>query len=90
MIIPMFTENLREAFRTVSVGRRILLKLYAMTKFPFAPIYGGFPVKMITHIGKPIPYDPNVSVEELQSKVRSYDGTITQFNAFLKFRLHMQ
>lgn len=69
MIIPMFTENLREAFRTVSVGRRILLKLYAMTKFPFAPIYGGFPVKMITHIGKPIPYDPNVSVEELQSKV---------------------
>ncbi|KRT81759.1 hypothetical protein AMK59_5655, partial [Oryctes borbonicus] len=47
-IIPMFTENIREAFRTVAVGRRFFLKLYALTKFPFSPIYGGFPVKMIT------------------------------------------
>lgn len=68
-IIPMFTENTREAFRTLSIGRRLFLKLYAMTKFPFAPIYGGFPVKMITHIGKSIPYDPDVTPEELQAKV---------------------
>ncbi|CAH1137525.1 unnamed protein product [Phyllotreta striolata] len=68
-IIPMFTENLREAFRTVSFGRRIFLKLYALFKFPFAPIYGGFPVKMVTHLGKPIPYEDNLTPEELQSKV---------------------
>ncbi|XP_044727361.1 transmembrane protein 68 isoform X2 [Chrysoperla carnea] len=68
-IIPMFTENVREAFRAVSLGRRIWLKLYAWTKFPFAPIYGGFPVKMRTHLGAPIPYDENLTPEELQTKV---------------------
>ncbi|XP_050500305.1 transmembrane protein 68 isoform X1 [Diabrotica virgifera virgifera] len=68
-IIPMFTENLREAFRTVSIGRRIFLRLYALFKLPLAPIYGGFPTKMITHLGKPIPYDKNLTPEELQSKV---------------------
>ncbi|KAJ8925466.1 hypothetical protein NQ315_009300 [Exocentrus adspersus] len=68
-IIPMFTENLREAFRTVSIGRRFFLKIYALFKLPLAPIYGGFPVKLITHLGKPIPYDPNVTPEELQAKV---------------------
>ncbi|CAH1114006.1 unnamed protein product [Psylliodes chrysocephalus] len=68
-IIPMFTENLREAFRTVSFGRRLFLRLYALLKFPIAPIYGGFPVKMITHLGKPIPYDENLTPEQLQTKV---------------------
>ncbi|KAI4468283.1 transmembrane protein 68 [Holotrichia oblita] len=68
-IIPMFTENVREAFRTVSIGRKFFLKLYALTKFPFTPIYGGFPVKMITHIGKPINYDPSLTPEKLQEKV---------------------
>lgn len=67
----MFTENVREAFRAVSLGRRIWLKLYAWTKFPFAPIYGGFPVKMRTHLGAPIPYDENLTPEELQTKVSS-------------------
>lgn len=65
----MFTENLREAFRTVSIGKRIFLKLYQRLKFPFAPIYGGFPVKLITHLGKPIPYDPTLTPEQLQAKV---------------------
>lgn len=65
----MFTENLREGFRTVSLGHRIFLKLYAWTKFPFAPIYGAFPVKLITHIGKAIPYDPTLTPEGLQEKV---------------------
>lgn len=65
----MFTENLREAFRTVSLGRRFFLKMYALFKLPFAPIYGGFPVKMITHLGEPIPYDPDLTPEELQAKV---------------------
>lgn len=65
----MFTENLREAFRTVSIGRRFFLKLYQHLKFPCAPIYGGFPVKMVTHLGKPIPYDPSLTPEELQAKV---------------------
>ncbi|KAL3287441.1 hypothetical protein HHI36_001912 [Cryptolaemus montrouzieri] len=68
-IIPMYTENLREAFRTVNIGRRLFLRLYARFKLPFAPVYGGFPVKLITHLGEPIPYDPNLTPEDLQNKV---------------------
>ncbi|KAJ8669028.1 hypothetical protein QAD02_000287 [Eretmocerus hayati] len=68
-IIPIFTKNVREAFRAVSWGRRFWLKLYAMTRFPLVPIYGGFPVKLKTFVGKPIPYDGSLSPEELQVKV---------------------
>lgn len=70
-VIPVFSENLREAFRTLHIGRRIFLKLYMWTRFPCAPIYGGFPVKMITHIGKPIYYEPGITPEDLQIKVAS-------------------
>lgn len=68
-VVPMFTENIREAFRAVSFARRLFLRIYASTKFPFAPIYGGFPVKLISHIGKPIPYDASLTPEQLQVKV---------------------
>jgi hypothetical protein len=43
--------------------------LYAASRFPFVPIYGGFPVKLKTFIGKPIPYDENLTPEQLQIKV---------------------
>lgn len=66
----MFTKNVREAFRTVSWGKRLWIRLYAATRFPWAPVYGGFPVKLKTYVGKPIPYDPNLTPEELQIKVR--------------------
>lgn len=65
----MFTKNVREAFRTVSWGKRLWIRLYAATRFPWAPVYGGFPVKLKTFVGKPIPYDPNLTPEELQVKV---------------------
>jgi len=39
------------------------------TRLPIVPIYGGFPVKLRTHIGKPIPYDPNISADDLKKKV---------------------
>lgn len=68
-IVPFFTRNIREAFRTVSWGRRMWLRIYTWTKFPFAPVYGGFPVKLVTYVGKPIPYDENLTPEELQLKV---------------------
>ncbi|XP_072750783.1 DGAT1/2-independent enzyme synthesizing storage lipids [Anoplolepis gracilipes] len=68
-VIPFFTRNIREAFRTVSWGRRMWLKIYTWTKIPLAPVYGGFPVKLVTYVGKPIPYDENLTPEELQLKV---------------------
>uniref|UniRef100_A0A1L8DYJ6 Putative phosphate acyltransferase n=1 Tax=Nyssomyia neivai TaxID=330878 RepID=A0A1L8DYJ6_9DIPT len=67
-IIPMFTQNLREAFRSVGIMRRWLIKFYNATHIPLRPIYGGFPVKLRTFLGPPIPYDPKMSPEELKQK----------------------
>nr|XP_060631308.1 monoacylglycerol/Diacylglycerol O-acyltransferase-like [Anolis sagrei ordinatus] len=68
-IIPMFTQNLREAYRTV--GKTRLLKwLYERTKLLVLPLYGGFPVKLRTYIGEPIPYDPNLTAKELAEKAK--------------------
>lgn len=64
-IIPVFTVNLREAFRSVSFGQRWFKKFYNKTRLPIVPIYGGFPVKLTTIVGKPIEYDPNRTPEEL-------------------------
>ncbi|XP_026281681.1 transmembrane protein 68 isoform X2 [Frankliniella occidentalis] len=71
MIIPMFTQNIRESFRTVGFGRMVWLKIYQWTRLPIVPIYGGFPVKLKTHVGKPIPYDSALTPEELSLKVAS-------------------
>ncbi|XP_033212397.1 transmembrane protein 68-like [Belonocnema kinseyi] len=68
-IIPVFTRNIREAFRTLSWGRRWWFTLYEATKLPFNPVYGGFPVKLKTFVGKPIPYDGSLTPEQLRVKV---------------------
>lgn len=44
-------------------------KLYESTRLPFTPPYGGLPVKFRTYIGEPIPYDPNITTDELVEKV---------------------
>lgn len=64
----MFTENLREGFLAVNFARSFFLKLYNFLRIPVRPIWGGFPVKFITHLGKPIEYDPSITAEELQVK----------------------
>ena len=71
-VIPVFTKNIREAVRTFNPGpSKTLIKwIYDKIRFPCAPIYGGFPVKMTTFIGDPIPYDPNDSPEMLRDKCK--------------------
>ncbi|XP_055633734.1 transmembrane protein 68-like [Toxorhynchites rutilus septentrionalis] len=68
-IIPMFTENLREGFRSIGFANRLFIRLCNVVRIPVWPVYGGFPVKFRTHLGKPIPYDPSLTPEELQEKV---------------------
>jgi hypothetical protein len=46
-------------------------RLYEVTRLPVAPIFGGFPVKLRTFIGEPIPFDPSDTPETLRDKVRS-------------------
>ncbi|KAF4803218.1 Transmembrane protein [Turdus rufiventris] len=66
-IIPMYTQNVREGYRMFK-ERRFFRQLYESTRLPFTPPYGGLPVKFRTYIGKPIPYDPNITTEELVEK----------------------
>ncbi|NXH98101.1 TMM68 protein, partial [Pachycephala philippinensis] len=69
-IIPMFTQNVREGFRTLG-GIKILRSLYERIRLPIVPLYGGFPVKLRTFIGEPIPYEPNMTAEELAEKTKA-------------------
>ncbi|XP_008114386.1 monoacylglycerol/Diacylglycerol O-acyltransferase isoform X1 [Anolis carolinensis] len=69
-VIPIFTKNLREGYRTL--GKIWPFKwLYERTRWPIVPVYGGFPVKFCTYIGDPIPYDPNITAEELAEKTKA-------------------
>ncbi|XP_053105486.1 transmembrane protein 68-like isoform X2 [Hemicordylus capensis] len=69
-IIPMFSQNIREALRTV--GKTWWLRwLYDnYMRILVLPIYGGFPVKLRTYLGEPIPYDPNITATELAGKTK--------------------
>nr|XP_005993495.1 PREDICTED: transmembrane protein 68 isoform X2 [Latimeria chalumnae] len=68
-IIPMFTQNVREGFRSLG-GLWWFRWLYEKFRLPIVPIYGGFPVKFRTYLGDPILYDPNVTAAELAEKVQ--------------------
>lgn len=67
-IIPVFTQNVREAYRTMPFFRGFFRKIFEKTKLPLLPLYGGFPVKLRTIIGKPIPYDEKATPEEVAEK----------------------
>ncbi len=68
-IIPMFTQNCREAMRVVPFFKKFFRMIYEKTRLPLVPIYGLFPVKMRTFIGKPIEYDENLTPEQLKDLV---------------------
>ncbi|XP_032078839.1 transmembrane protein 68-like [Thamnophis elegans] len=69
-VIPMFTQNIREGY--ISYGNiRPMRWFYERNRWLIFPIYGIFPVKLITHIGEQIPYDPNITPEKLADKTRT-------------------
>ncbi|XP_054841252.1 transmembrane protein 68-like [Eublepharis macularius] len=68
-IIPMFTQNIREGYQTY--GNIWPMRwLFEKTRCIFFPSYGLIPVKLRTHIGEPIPYDPSITAEELAEKTK--------------------
>ncbi|XP_077208508.1 DGAT1/2-independent enzyme synthesizing storage lipids-like isoform X2 [Paroedura picta] len=69
-VIPVFTQNIREANRTY--GNIWPMRwLYERARFIIFPAFGPIPVKLRTHIGEPIPYDPNTTADELVVKVKT-------------------
>lgn len=81
-IIPCFTQNLREGFRQVGIFRTFFMRLYNKVRIPVYPIYGGFPVKFRTYLGKPIEYDESLTPQDLQVKVREcpFDPSSQDYN----------
>ncbi|XP_033855029.1 monoacylglycerol/Diacylglycerol O-acyltransferase-like [Acipenser ruthenus] len=68
-IIPMFTQNVREGFRSLG-SIKLYRWVYEKFRLPIVPIYGGFPVKFRTYLGDPILHDPNLTAAELADKVK--------------------
>ena len=68
-IIPIFTRNIREAFRSCNIFQSFWRALHEKTRLPIVPIYGGFPVKLTSYIGRPIPYDAAHTPETLAKLV---------------------
>jgi len=69
-VLPVFTENIREAFRALPFGHRFFLWLFEKTRLPLRPCFGGFPVKLRTHIGEPIYPEPGMTPEQLRDRCR--------------------
>uniref|UniRef100_A0A670XP66 Transmembrane protein 68-like n=2 Tax=Pseudonaja textilis TaxID=8673 RepID=A0A670XP66_PSETE len=70
-IIPIFTQNIRENIRIIGGQIKLLRLIYEYLRFPIFPLYGNFPVKLQAYFGDPIPYDPNITAEELAKKTKN-------------------
>lgn len=69
-IVPIFTRNLREAYRSVPLKKSWVRFFYDSLGITLMIPYGGFPVKLTTYIGEPIHFDPDkVTVEEVVEMV---------------------
>ena len=69
-IIPIFTENIREAYCTMHWSKNIWRFLYEKTRLPMVPVYGGYPVRLTTHVGTPIRALKDESAEQLGLRVQ--------------------
>ena len=79
-IIPVYTENIRLAYRTMQSGNSLFRSIFEATKLPFVPFYGGFPVELVTHVGKPIMIEEGESMVQLHQRVRASMKTIIEEN----------
>ena len=69
-VLPVFTENIRESFRVLPCGGNFFYWLFMKTRLPLRPVFGGFPVKLRTHIGEPIYPEEDMTPEMLRDKCK--------------------
>jgi len=69
-VIPVFTENIRLPYSTMASGKAMWRKIFEVTKIALVPIYGGFPVKLTTHVGPPVMGREGETVMQLQERVK--------------------
>lgn len=78
-VIPVFTQNIDQAFKKMKLLEHMGLHVFESTRIPAMPVYGGFPVKLVTHIGEPIMPAVDDTPETLRDKVAAaIQGMIQQ------------
>ncbi len=55
--------------KTILCFKHLIPDLNSWTKLPIVPVYGGFPVKLRTHVGQPLHPEHFESVAELREAV---------------------
>ena len=60
----------RESFRVLPFYNQMFFDLFEKTRLPLRPIFGGFPVKLRTHIGEPIYPEPEMTPEMMRDKCK--------------------
>lgn len=68
-IIPIFTRNIREAFRQVPIMKNFVKFIYNRYRIPLFLTYGGMPVKLTTIIGEPIRFESDATIEQIAEMV---------------------
>ena len=70
-IIPIFTENIREAFDTISIGANLWKIGWELTNKISPPVLGGWPVRLTTHVGDLITARPGETDDQLRERVET-------------------
>ena len=74
-ILPAFSENVEEIYRSPLVHLRPFQELYERTRWPLVPIVGlgalPFPVKVRTWIAPPVRHDPTDTPERLRDRTHA-------------------
>ena len=65
-LLTVVNLDIRESFRVLPVGNSFFYWLFEKTRLPLRPVFGGFPVKLRTHIGEPIYPEPDMSPERMR------------------------
>ena len=88
-VIPVFTQNIREAYKAFNHGftKPFWLWLHDSRKIRgFVPVYGGFPVKLRTFIGKAVTFPKGTTVEEVKAFKQSIFVNYSTFIFLIIFR----
>lgn len=62
----------------MSTFRLFWLKIYKKTRLPVVPIFGGYPVKLTTYIGRPI------EIQHLDTPEKVKDTVMTELNDLIR------
>ena len=68
-IIPVFGQNIREAYRCLGTSFQWVQALYEKKRIVVTPLYGGQPVKLRTIVGQQIHLNNDMNVDQVYDLV---------------------